>query len=550
MSRKLDGPDLKSLSQHDKKALISRVRSNSLNEKDRELVVGIIDAVAWLSKMLERKRLSMIKIKRLFGFQSERKKDVIKPNNSEKEPEVETSKNDDEDDTSGGSCTNATGQKESPVNPKPKGHGRMASSSYENAETEFHAHESLKAKDSCPECNQGKLYDLDPGTLIKIYGQEPFKAVNHRVQRLRCSFCGVVYKAKLPDSVPAGKLDDKARSILSIFRYRMGIPHYRLAKLQKFFGVPLPPSTQWDEIEKTINSEGAVFKELQKTAALSDLFYKDDTTGRILELKKSLKDQDDQRQGIYTSAIVSVLENKTKIALFFTANRHAADNLRKVMEFRRSGLDRPLVMCDALSSNTKVSDIAYIIHCLDHARRQFVDIATSFPKECEYILNELGKVYSHDKVCKTLDLDDWERMAFHLTHTKPVMDHLSIWLEQKLASGEFEENSSLGEAALYMLRRWDSFCGCYQFVGAPLSNAKCERLVKTTKPHYKNSLFYKTMFGAIVGDIKMSLIQTCEYASKNPLRYLTALQTYAEQVMKNPSAWLPWNYEETLAGVQ
>ena len=62
----------------------------------------------------------------------------------------------------------------------------------------------------------------------------------------------------------------------------------------------------------------------------------------------------------------------------------------------------------------------------------------------------------------------------------------------------------------------------------------------------KNSLFYKTENGAEVGDLFMSLIHTCELNAVNPFEYLIALQKHAEELVKNPAAWMPWNYRATL----
>jgi hypothetical protein len=60
-------------------------------------------------------------------------------------------------------------------------------------------------------------------------------------------------------------------------------------------------------------------------------------------------------------------------------------------------------------------------------------------------------------------------------------------------------------------------------------------------------LFYKTENGAGVGDWFMSLIHTCELQGVNAFDYLTELQRHAGEVAENPSAWMPWNYRETLA---
>ena len=67
--------------------------------------------------------------------------------------------------------------------------------------------------------------------------------------------------------------------------------------------------------------------------------------------------------------------------------------------------------------------------------------------------------------------------------------------------------------------------------------------------HRKNALFFKTTTGALVGDIYMSLIHTADLAGVNAFDYLTALQRHAAELTQTPSAWMPWNYRETLAQV-
>jgi len=49
-----------------------------------------------------------------------------------------------------------------------------------------------------------------------------------------------------------------------------------------------------------------------------------------------------------------------------------------------------------------------------------------------------------------------------------------------------------------------------------------------------------------MGDLFMSLIHTCELNGVNPFDYLTELQKHAEELAKNPAAWMPWNYRQTL----
>jgi hypothetical protein len=46
---------------------------------------------------------------------------------------------------------------------------------------------------------------------------------------------------------------------------------------------------------------------------------------------------------------------------------------------------------------------------------------------------------------------------------------------------------------------------------------------------------------------KQHLLPTCELYDVNAFDYLTELLRHVEELKQNPSAWMPWNYRETLA---
>ena len=54
------------------------------------------------------------------------------------------------------------------------------------------------------------------------------------------------------------------------------------------------------------------------------------------------------------------------------------------------------------------------------------------------------------------------------------------------------------------------------------------------------------MTGADVGDLYMSLIDTCYLSGADPCDYLTELQRNHERVRAAPGDWLPWNYRQQL----
>jgi hypothetical protein len=179
-------------------------------------------------------------------------------------------------------------------------------------------------------------------------------------------------------------------------------------------------------------------------------------------------------------------------------------------------------------------------------RRQFVDIAQDFPQECRHVLESLGEIYQNDAQAKELGLGPQARLHFHQECSQKIMDDLHQWISQRLEQKLVEPNSGLGQALQYMLNHWEPLTLFLRQAGAPLDNNICERALKMAILHRKNSLGYKTPNGARLGDMFMSLIQTCRLGAVNPLDYLNAIQRHARQALAQPTQWLPWNYPQVL----
>jgi len=260
------------------------------------------------------------------------------------------------------------------------------------------------------------------------------------------------------------------------------------------------------------------------------------------------REPSDQRTSVFTSGIVATGADR-KLALYFTGRQHAGENLAEVLKQRASELDAPIQMCDAASRNVpKLSEGVEILvaNCLAHGRRQFVEVAQSFPEECCYVLEALGRVYYHDVQTRQQGLSVAERLRFHQQHSAPVIEELHGWLQAQLAQKKTEPNSSLGKTINYTLRHWGGLTVFLCQAGAPLDYNICQQVLKRAVLHCKNALFYRTLNGAEVGELFMSLIHTCELGEANSFHYLTELQRHAPEVAANPSQWMPWNYWQML----
>jgi transposase len=428
----------------------------------------------------------------------------------------------------------------------PAGHGRNGAAAFTGAKKIAAAHATLHSGDQCPECHRGKVYrQKEPATLVRFLGHAPLEATVFEMERLRCNACGEVFTAAEPEDAGADKYDETAVAIIALLKYGTGVPFKRLERLQEQLGMPLPATTQWDLMAAAAKLLWPVLEELIRQAAQGSVMHNDDTGMRILRLAR---EPGDKRTGTFTSGIVSMVGAWT-VALFFTGWKHAGENLADVLKRRARDLPAPIQMSDALSRNSpKVEGVDPLqANCLAHGRRQVVEVADNFPEECRYMLETLREVYHHDAQAREQAMSPEQRLRFHQEHSEPLMKGLHEWMEVQLAEHKTEPNSGLGKAISYLLNHWLKLTLFLRQAGAPIDNNIVERALKKAILNRKNALFYKTLNGAGVGDLFMSLIHTCELNRSNPFDYLTELLRHAEELKHRASEWMPWKYRDTLA---
>jgi transposase len=457
----------------------------------------------------------------------------------------------------------SAGAAASEAQPKPQGGhrpgtGRLRAEAYTGAERVECRHEALAVGQRCPVCGQGTLYALPPGVELRIDGHALLSAIRYALEKLRCSACGQIFTARGPADAGEAKYSPRARAVLAVGRYLLGLPCYRLEAYQAMVGVPVPDATQWDQIEQVGDCAYKVFDHLEHEAAQGGVIFHDDTAVRILAL---LKENDvllaaaqaqglstpSERTGMHTTAMAVQIGEHTAI-LYYSSRRHAGENLQRLLDKRAAGLDKPLVMSDALASNAVADEAAVIrCHCLAHGRRKFSDLEEVFPHECRVVLEVLSQVFDHDEQARQAQLSPEARLAYHQAQSQPLMALLKQWLDTQSDAHLVEPNSALGKAIGYMQRHWVPLTRFLSVPGAPLDNNLAERALKLFIRQRKNSLFYKSEHSAYIASILTSLIATCLYAGVNAVEYLVALQEHRTEVWADPAAWLPWAYASSRA---
>lgn len=527
-------------------AIVERSRA-ALPADDHATLSAAIATLASLTQELESKQTSLDRLRRLiFGAATEKTDAVLGESGDAAGSETPV-----------GDATLPSQRQNKPRN-KRKGHGRHGAADYPRAPRVAVAHDRLACGDPCPiaECVGGRVYlqRKAPAVLVRITGVAPLRPTVYELERLRCHLCGTVFTATPPEGVGEKKYDEGAAAMIALMKYGCGMPFYRLQRLERCLAIPLPASTQWEVVREAAAAVAPAFDELLRQAAAGDVLHNDDTGARILSLTEEARgealpdDADPERSGVFTSGVVSICEGH-RVALFMTGPRHAGENLARVLDERDPDAPPPIQMADALSRNAPGEHKTETANCLAHARRKYVDVAAHFPQECRFVLETLRKVFIADRRTRERGMSPARRLALHQRYSAPVMAKLEEWMTEQIKARRVEPNSGLGKAIAYMQKHWQALTAFLRVPGAPLDNNICERALKKSIINRKNSMFFKTLNGAQVADVFMSLIHTAELCEVEPFDYLLALQRHREAVLLDPPAWMPWNYTEALAAL-
>lgn len=160
--------------------LLDRIDHECLEKKDYPVLADLIRAIVWMNLSLQEKELTIRRLRAIFGIKTETAKkllDLAGGQNDQKPKDPKKNKKDKE---------------------KKRKHGHKPASEYTEAKLIEVGHQTLKKGDHCPECLKGKLFQLKPGSVIRIKGQPWLQVEIYKPERLRCSLCGKVFTAILP----------------------------------------------------------------------------------------------------------------------------------------------------------------------------------------------------------------------------------------------------------------------------------------------------------------------------------------------------------------
>jgi transposase len=195
----------------------------------------------------------------------------------------------------------------------------------------------------------------------------------------------------------------------------------------------------------------------------------------------------------------------------------------------------------AYNALTEANHGVKLAYCWAHLRRDFFDIAAggNAPIASE-ALTRIAALYAIEEKIRGMSAD--ERRAIRQAETRPLVDAMKAWLEQKLEI--VAKRGRLGEAIRYGLRRWDGFTRFIDDGRIEIDSNIVERSIRPIALNRKNALFAGSDEGGAAWGVVASLIETCKLNGVEPHAYL------ADVLAKLADGWpmsridelLPWAY--------
>jgi transposase len=410
----------------------------------------------------------------------------------------------------------------------------------------------------CPGChkNMHKAHSKSV-TVIRLVG---LTEENHQIETCRCLTCGTSGEAQ--NSVSAEKLIGQftldCAAVMCALRYGNGMPSFRLEEVTACMGYRIPDSTQWDLFQNCASELNGFFVYLRTTAQTAGVVQMDDTSVRINELTQQFKLQKDgtlvgtERTGVHTTGYIAKFD-AGKICLFASGLHHAGEIFEQLNKARTTE-EQVILMVDAAPSNTckiKNMDVEVVqANCNSHAVRKFKELETNavYEEHVSQILELYRAAFSTERALA--DKSPAEKLAMHKQHSLPKLLAIKEKIQKDFEERIIEPNSPLGAAYKYYLNHFEKLTAFCRHEGAPLCNNECERLLKRAIRHRKNSLFFKNLVGAAVGDIHMTILLTAKENGLNPVQYMTALLQFEKERNAQPEDFLPWNFPATLQKLQ
>lgn len=540
------------------------------SKRQWRIICAVNDSFLWMVNLLTLKSVGITLIRRILNILPPKSPTPPPENSPPGDPPTSTpdiplesdtvdqdTLDDDNDDGNEANAGDEDSKKTGEKGKRPNHHGKRGRDDLIGALKEEHQHPTLAAGDKCPQedCN-GKVYpftrDGRPREIITFDFTPPFQPTVHTMNDLRCNMCLTIFKAVLPealirDGAEEGKYLYPTQAALVVLHYGLGMPLNRLDHFQSMIGERFPVATQFDILEQVLNKFSEMYPSLEKCAANAFLLQGDDMGSRVLDLNKELKERRSDktvvcRDGVHTSILIATTHDGHFVPILKTGINHVGELLDEILHKRDKDLPAPYFVGDGSKVNSSFVIGCTSGGCWQHTRDHFLKAKQHFPDEVETIHLLIKNIFEVDR--ETHEMKAKTRLNYLKEKALPIVENLKKIVDDLVISKTILPKSSLGEALSYFQNQYEKLEMPFKHEGIPLHNNISEWSTYLISRIMANSKFFKTQFGALIGDKMIMLILCCYMATVNPYSYFLYCLRHYEEMKKKPEDFFPWKLRD------
>ena len=259
-------PESFTLSTAEGEAIMARLSIYAPSRSDCEILMQVVRWYFWLVFALQETKITVKRLRHLLFGKSLKPSPTLEESSESSQAGGDETTSCDVLEADAGEGTTPAGEAPPAASPTPErvkpkgghrpGTGRLGADAYVGAERVECRHEELAVGQRCPVCGQGNLYELPPGVEIRIDGHALLSALRYEIEKLRCSACGEIFNAELPDTAGERKYSASARSTVRCSAWPFGRAPFRAAtESARIPNIHRTRAVLWSRIAMPISAE-------------------------------------------------------------------------------------------------------------------------------------------------------------------------------------------------------------------------------------------------------------------------------------------------------
>jgi transposase len=377
------------------------------------------------------------------------------------------------------------------------------------------------ADEMCPKCGgelevfAGQFEEADEVDVV----ERRFVLVTHKRQKYRCACGGCIETAEGPPKLQkSGRYSLGFATAVAVAKYADHLPLQRQVVQMRRQGLRIDSQTLWDQLFALSSHLERADEALHEHVLSHPVVGADETTWRLMGQK-----------GVTSTKRWQVWALSAPDAVVYQLHPSRSADAAEQLFQDFSGI----AMCDGYSAYQALAKRRHdfkLAHCWAHARRKFVEIEESFPKQTEQALELIRDLYRIEHGLQDKPPD--ERLSIRQQRAGPVVQQIHRWaLEQRALP-----QSPLGKAIGYLGKHWDGLRVFLTDPDVPLDNNRTERAMRAVVLGRKNHFGSRSERGTKVAAMMYSLVETAKINSVDPELYLklAALESIAGRPIPLP----------------